>query len=64
MFVNKYNFSNSTGVTEMFHVCRLVYNSRTPVYVLKLYLSTNIENLSDNGRCTEVMLIYKLGRPQ
>jgi hypothetical protein len=29
MFVNKYNFSNSTGVTEMFHVCRLVYNSST-----------------------------------
>jgi hypothetical protein len=33
-------------------------------FSLKLYLSTNIENLSDNGRCTEVMLIYKLGRPQ
>jgi hypothetical protein len=36
--------------------------SVTPVDVLKLYLFTNMEDLSDPGRCTEVMFIYKLGR--
>jgi hypothetical protein len=38
--------------------------SVTPVYVLKLSLFTNMEDLSDTGRCTEVILIYKHGRPQ
>jgi hypothetical protein len=52
MFVDKYNFSTHTGVTV------------TLVYVLKLFLSTNMEGLSDTGRCTEVILIYKHGRLQ
>jgi hypothetical protein len=29
----------------------------TPVNVLMLYLSTNMEDLSDTGRCTEVVHI-------
>jgi hypothetical protein len=61
MFVDKYNFSTYTGVTEVFHVCRI---SVTPVDVLKLYLFPNMEDLSDTGKCTEVILIYKHGRPQ
>jgi hypothetical protein len=72
MFVDKYNFSTLTGVTEVFHVCRLVYNPSTfttvteffHVDVLKLYLSTDMQDLSDTSRCTEVILIYKHGRPQ
>ena len=38
--------------------------SVTPVDVLKLYLFTNMEDLSDTDICTEVILIYKQGRPQ
>jgi hypothetical protein len=34
-----------------------------PVDVLKLYLSTNMGDLSDTGRCTEIMIIYKHRRP-
>jgi hypothetical protein len=34
----------------------------TPVDVLKLYLSTNLEDLSDTIKYTEVILIYKHGR--
>jgi hypothetical protein len=29
LFVDKNNFSTSAGVTEVFHICRLVCNSRT-----------------------------------
>jgi hypothetical protein len=64
MFVDKNNFSTSAGVTEVFHICQTWKTSVTPVYVLKLCLSTNMEDLSDTGICTEVILIYKHGRPQ
>jgi hypothetical protein len=42
MFVDKNNFSISTGVP-------------VPVDVLKLYLSTNMEDPSDTGMCTGVI---------
>jgi hypothetical protein len=38
--------------------------SVTPVDVLKLYLFTNMEDLSYTGICTEVIVIHKQGRPQ
>jgi hypothetical protein len=34
--------------------------SVTPVDVLKLFLFTNMENPSDTGICTGVILIYKV----
>jgi hypothetical protein len=36
----------------------------TPIDVLKLYLFTNMEDHSDTGKCTDVILIYKHGKPQ
>ena len=38
--------------------------SVTPVDVLKLYLFTKMEDLSDTGICTEIMIIYTHEKPQ
>jgi hypothetical protein len=60
MFVNNHNFS-----TSELHTNLQTWNiSVTPVDVLKLCLFPNMEDLSDTGICTEVILIYKHGRPQ
>ena len=42
MFVDKYNFSTLTGVTEVFHVCRLVYNPSTFTTVTEFFHVTSV----------------------
>jgi hypothetical protein len=66
MFVDRNNFSTYTSVIEVLLYTNLQTGKTlvTPVDVLKLYLSTNMEDPSDTGRCTEIMIIYKHGRPQ
>jgi hypothetical protein len=51
-------------VLELYTNLQTWKTSETPVDVLKLYLSTNMEDPGDTGRCTEIMIIYKHGRPQ
>jgi hypothetical protein len=70
MFVDKtYLQTWKTSVTpvcalELYTNLQTWKTSVTPVDVLKLYLFTNMEDLSDTGICTEVILIYKHGKPQ